>query len=147
MTKQVTLGWDYWNKKKHNLRRDMLQLHYYLLLEPTISVRPQPPLQLVAATKLTRPSDGQAESFGLCFSTKRSGFMRGCLPCEDAGSGSAVCEATGEGCARDTTLAAAQVRDFFAFNSICVAYASSFSSGAVSGCAAVRGCHGLNARW
>eukprot|EP01044_Picomonas_judraskeda_P042364 COSAG03_NODE_21771_length_299_cov_1.290000_1_plen_24_part_10 len=23
---QITLGWDYWNKKRHDLRRDMLQL-------------------------------------------------------------------------------------------------------------------------
>jgi hypothetical protein len=39
MAKQITLGWDYWNKKQHDLRRDMLQLHYYVLLEATISVR------------------------------------------------------------------------------------------------------------
>jgi hypothetical protein len=38
MREQITLGWDYWNKKKHNLRRDMLQLHYYLLLEAEMTV-------------------------------------------------------------------------------------------------------------
>lgn len=38
MSKQITLGWDYWNKNHHDLRRDMLQLHYYLHLEPEMTV-------------------------------------------------------------------------------------------------------------
>lgn len=38
MSMQITLGWDYWNKKRHDLRRDMLQLHYYLLLEAEMTV-------------------------------------------------------------------------------------------------------------
>jgi hypothetical protein len=38
MSMQITLGWDYWNKNQHGLRRDMLQLHYYLLLEPEMTV-------------------------------------------------------------------------------------------------------------
>lgn len=115
MTKQITLGWDYWNKKKHNLRRDMLQLHYYMLLEPTITVRllHTKPNSCSHHTQTDWSFGCQAESFGLCFSTQRSGFMRGCLPCEDAGGSS--CEATAEGCGRDTTLAAAQVGDFSRF--------------------------------
>ena len=39
MSMQITLGWDYWNKKRHDLQRDMLQLHYYLLLEAEMTVQ------------------------------------------------------------------------------------------------------------
>ena len=54
---QITLGWDYWNKKRHDLRRDMLQLHYYLLLEAEMTVQhllPPPVMRRWKHTRLTQ---------------------------------------------------------------------------------------------
>ena len=85
MSDQITLGWDYWNKRQHDLRRDLLQLHYYLLLEREL----------------------RADSVGTCFSAARAGFLRGCLRCPRFSGG---CPSTPEGCQADASLAEAQER-------------------------------------
>ena len=85
MSDQITLGWDYWNKRQHDLRRDLLELHYYLLLEREL----------------------RADSVGTCFSAARAGFLRGCLRCPRFSGG---CPSTPEGCQADASLAEAQER-------------------------------------
>ena len=106
---QITLGWDYWNKKRHDLRRDMLQLHYYLLLEAEMTVQHLLPPPVMRRFNMPDANVlSQAGVMGMCFSDARAGFLRGCLSCGDMG-GATGCTGTAEGCALYTSLPEAQV--------------------------------------